>query len=71
MVRALINKNIGNITELEFRMMIIKVLAGLKKSMEDIRKSLSGEIKELKSNQVELRKLLMRCNQKWRLLLLG
>ena len=50
-------------SELEFRMMIIKVLTGLEKRMEDIKESLSGEIKslseeikELKSNQVEIRK---------------
>ena len=65
-------------SELEFRMTFLKVLAGLKKGMEDIRetlsgeiKSLSGELKELKSNQVEIfKKLLMRCNKKRRLLLL-
>ena len=54
---------IGNMSDLEFRMMILKVLAGLKKGMKDIRemlsgeiKSLSGEMKELKSNQVEISK---------------
>ena len=36
--------------------MIIKILAGLEKSIEDTRESLSGEIKELKSNQVEIKK---------------
>ena len=65
-------------SDLEFRMTILKVLAGLEKGMEDIRetlsgeiKALSGEIKELKSNQAKFKKLLMRCNKKWRLLLLG
>ena len=70
--------DIGNMSDLEFRMTILKVLAGLEKGMEDIRetlsgeiKALSGEIKELKSNQAEiLKKVLMRCNEKWRLLLL-
>ena len=59
--RDLINTDISNMSDLKFRMTIIKVLAGLKKDMEDIReslsgeiKSLSGEIKELKSNQVEI-----------------
>ena len=77
--RNLINTDIGNISDLEFRMKILKVLAGLEKGMEDTRetlsgeiKALSGEIKELKSNQVEIKKqLLMRCNKKWKLLLLG
>ena len=41
--RDLINTDITTTSELEFRMMIIKVLAGLKKSMKDIR-----EIKILK-----------------------
>jgi len=36
-------------SELEFRMTIIKILAGLEKSMEDTRETLSGERKELKS----------------------
>ena len=43
-------------SELEFRIMIIKILSGLEKSIEDTRESLSGEIKELKSNQVEIKK---------------
>ena len=58
-----INMDIGNMTYLEFRVMILKVLARLEKGIEDIRetlsgeiKALSGEIKELKSNQVEIKK---------------
>ena len=43
--------------ELQFRIMIIKILAGLeKKSIEDTRESISGEIKELKSNQLKIKK---------------
>ena len=38
--RDLINTDIGNMSDLEFRMMILKVLAGLKKGMEDIRETL-------------------------------
>ena len=59
--RDLINTDISNMSELEFRMTILKVLAGLEKSMEDTNESLSGEtkslsreIKELKSHQVEI-----------------
>ena len=55
--------DIGNMTALEFRMTILKVLAGLEKGIENIREILSGEIKalsreikELKSNQVEIKK---------------
>ena len=36
--------------------MIIKILAGLEKSTEDTREFLFGEIKELKSNQIEIKK---------------
>ena len=62
--RDLINTDIGNMSDLEFRMTIIQaLLAGLEKRMEDIRETLSreikalfGEIKELKSNQVEIKK---------------
>ena len=56
MARDLINTDISKMLELEFRMMIIKILAGLEKSIEDNRESLSGEIKELKSDQVEIKK---------------
>ena len=52
-------------SDLEFRMVILKVLARLEKGMEDIRETLSeeikalfGEIKELKSNQVEIKKVI-------------
>ena len=63
MARDLINMDIGTMSDPEFRMTILKVLARLKKGMEDIRETLSGEIKnlsgdimELKSNQVEIKK---------------
>jgi len=48
--------DISKMLELEFRIMIIKIIARLEKSIEDTRESLSGEIKELKSNQVEIKK---------------
>ena len=48
--------DISKISELEFRITIIKILAGLEKSIKDTRKSLSGEIKELKSNQIKIKK---------------
>ena len=35
----LINTDIGNMSDLELRMMILKVLAGLEKDMEDIRET--------------------------------
>ena len=36
--------------------MTIKIIAGLKRNTEDIRESLSGEIKQLISNEVEIKK---------------
>jgi len=44
-VRDLINMDIGKMSELEFRIMILKILPGLEKSMEVIRETISGEIK--------------------------
>ena len=43
--------DVSKMSELEFRVTIIEILAGLEKSREDTRESLSEEIKELKSNQ--------------------
>ena len=40
-------------SELEFKM-IIKTLARLEESIEDTRESVTGEIKELKFNQVKI-----------------
>ena len=54
--RNLVSMDISKISELEFRIMIIKIVAGLEKSIEDTIESLSGEIKELKSNQIEIKK---------------
>ena len=48
-VRDLISMDVSKMSELESRIMIIKILVGLEKSIEDTRESLSGEIKELKS----------------------
>ena len=38
--------------------MNIRILAGVEKSIEDTRKFLSAEIKELKSSQAEIKKLI-------------
>ena len=48
-VRDLISMDISKMVELDFKITIIKILAGLEKSIEDTRESLCGEIKELKS----------------------
>ena len=54
--RDLLNTDISTMSDLEFRIITLKILAGLEKSMEVIRETLSGEVKELKSNQVEIKK---------------
>ena len=43
-------------SELEFRITIMKILVGLENSREDMRESLFGEIKELQSHQVKNQK---------------
>ena len=49
-----INMDINKMLDLEFRMMIMKILAGLKKIyIEDNRESVSGELKELKSKKLK------------------
>ena len=50
--------DINKMSEIEFRIMIIKILAGFVKSLEDSRESISGEIKELKYNQVDIKKVI-------------
>ena len=47
-VRDLISMDISRMVELDFKITIIKIIAGLE-NIEDTRESLSGEIKELKS----------------------
>ena len=47
--------DISNMSELEFRVTIIKILVGLEKSIEDTRESLATEIKDLKSNQAKIK----------------
>ena len=64
--RDLINTNISKISELEFKV-IVKILAGLVKSIDNTRESLTVEIKELKSSQAKIKKMLqLRCSPKRR-----
>ena len=59
--------DISKVPELEFKATIIKILAGFEKSIEDTGESLTGEIKELKPNQVKIKRQLLQCNQIGRL----
>ena len=53
----LINNNLSNITEKEFRIIVIKLIAGLEKTIEDSRESIATEIKGLKNSHEELEML--------------
>ena len=52
----LIKNNLSNVTENEFKILVIKLMAGLEKSIEDNRESITTEIKGLRSSQEELKK---------------
>ena len=51
----LIKKDLNNRTESEFRIIVIKLIAGLENSIEDSRESLATEIKGLRNSQEELK----------------
>ena len=51
----LIKKHLNNITESEFRIIVIKLIAGLENSIEDSRESIATKIKGLRNSQEELR----------------
>ena len=53
--KELIKNNLSNITEQEFRIIVIKLIAGLEKSIQDCRQSISTEIKGLKNTREELK----------------
>ena len=45
----LIKKDLSNITEQEFRIIVIKLITGLEKIIDDSRESIATEIKGLKT----------------------
>ena len=51
----LIKNDLNNITESEFRIIVIKLIAGLENSIEDSRESIAIEIKGLRNSQEELK----------------
>ena len=54
--KELIKTDINNITEQEFRVIVIWLITGLeKKSIEDSRESIAAEIKDLRNSHDELR----------------
>ena len=53
--RDWLKKDINKYIEQEFRTTIIRLLAGLEKSIEDTREMLVAEIKDLKTSKVEIK----------------
>ena len=51
----LIKNDLSNITEHEFKITVIKLIAGFEKSIEDSRDSIATEIKGLRNSQEELK----------------
>ena len=52
----LIKNDLSNIMEQEFRIIVIKLIAGLENRIEDSRESIATEIKGLRNSQEELKK---------------
>ena len=51
----LIKNDLNNITEREFRIIVIKIISGLENSMKDSRESIATEIKGLRNSQEKLK----------------
>uniref|UniRef100_A0ABI7VTQ4 L1 transposable element RRM domain-containing protein n=1 Tax=Felis catus TaxID=9685 RepID=A0ABI7VTQ4_FELCA len=60
----LIKKDLNNITESEFRIIVIKLIAGLENSIQDSRESIATEIKGLRNSQQELKNALNEMQNK-------
>ena len=54
----LIKNDLNNITESEFRVIVIKLIVGLENSIKDSRESIATEIKGLRNSHEELKKIL-------------
>ena len=60
----LTKNDLNNITESEFRIIVIKLIAGLENSIEDSRESLATEIKGLRHSHEELKNALNKMQNK-------
>ena len=60
----LIKNDLNNITESKFRIIVIKLIAGLENSIEDSRESLATEIKGLRNSQEELKNAINELQKK-------
>ena len=52
----MIKNNLSNITDHEFRIIVIILIAGLEKSIEDSRESIATENKGLRNSHEEIKK---------------
>ena len=62
--RGLLKMDVSNISEQEFRTTVIRLLAGLKKSIEDTGETLAAEIKDLRTSQDEIRSAITEMQNK-------
>ena len=51
----MIKNNLSNITEQEFRIIVIRLITGLEKNIEDSKESIATEIKEPKNSHDPLK----------------
>ncbi|KAF0887377.1 LORF1 protein, partial [Crocuta crocuta] len=62
--KELLKTDISNITEQEFRTIVIKLIAGLEKGMEDIRETIATKTMELKNSCDELKNAINEMHNK-------
>ncbi|KAF0879974.1 LORF1 protein, partial [Crocuta crocuta] len=62
--KELLKTDISNITEQEFRTIVIKLIAGLEKSMEDIRETMATKTMELKNSCDEFKNAINEIHNK-------
>ncbi|KAF0885224.1 LORF1 protein, partial [Crocuta crocuta] len=62
--KELLKTDISNITEQEFRTVVIKLIAGLEKGMEDIRETIATKTIELKNSCGELKNAINEMHNK-------
>ena len=62
--KELLKTDINNLTEQEFRIIVIRLIAGLEKSIEDRRESIATEIKELKNSHDKLKNVVNEVQNK-------
>ena len=64
--KELIKNNLSNIMEQEFRIIVIKLITGVEKSIEDNRESIATELKGLRNSHEEVKHVVNECKIKWR-----